>query len=83
MLDWLAAEGPAELARVTASFFPDVPHDVLRSALERYHRAGVWARTTAVSEAGFERLAHSLHAGEFITRRASYGECVRDFRGVA
>ena len=83
MLDWLAAVGPAELARVTASFFPDVPHDVLRSALERYHRAGVWARTTAVSEPGFERLAHSLHAGEFITRRATYDECVRDFRGVA
>jgi len=80
MLDWLAAEGPAELARVTASFFPDVPHDVLRSALERYHRAGVWARTTVVSEPGFERLVHSLHSGEFISRRGTYGECVRDFR---
>jgi hypothetical protein len=51
----------------------------LPAAFERYHRAGLWSRMTAVSQAGFERLAHSLHAGGFITRRATYGECVRDF----
>ena len=79
MLDWVAKEGAAELARMTAPFFPDVPQDLLRSALERYHRAGLWSRTTAVSEAGFERLAHSLHAGGFIARRATYAECVHDF----
>ena len=79
MLDWLAKEGAAELARATASFFPDVPQDVLRSALERYHRAGVWARTTTLSKPGFERLAHSLHAGGFIKRRGTYEECVHDF----
>ena len=79
MLDWLASEGPAELARMTASFFPDVPEDVLGSAFERYHRAGLWSRTTAVSEAGFERLAYSLHAGGFIARGATYATCVHDF----
>ena len=79
MLDWLAKEGPAELARVTASFFPDVPQELLRSAFERYHRAGLWSRTTALSKAGFERLAYSLHDGGFIKHRATYAECVRDF----
>src|SRR5690349_20934184 len=49
-LDWVAKEGAAELARVTAQFFPEVPRDLLRSALERYHRAGLWARSTKVSE---------------------------------
>jgi NitT/TauT family transport system substrate-binding protein len=83
MLDWLAKEGPAELVRVTASFFPDVPHDVLRAALERYHRAGVWARTTTISKPGFERLAHSLQAGGFIARRGTYDECVHDFARLA
>jgi len=78
-LDWLAKEGPAELARLTAPFFPDVPEELLRSAFERYHHAGLWSRTTAVSEAGFERLAHSLHTGGFISRRAAYKECVHDF----
>jgi NitT/TauT family transport system substrate-binding protein len=82
-LDWVAAEGPAELARLTASFFPDVPQELLRSAFERYYRAGLWARTTELSKAGFERLAYSLHSGGFIGRRATYAECVRDFATVA
>ena len=79
VLDWVADNGPAELARVTASFFPDVPQDLLRSAFERYHRAGLWSRTTAVSKTGFERLAYSLHDGGFIAHRATYAECVQDF----
>jgi len=79
VLDWVADSGPAELARVTASFFPDVPQDLLRSGFERYHRAGLWSRTTAVSKAGFERLAYSLHDGGFIAHRATYAECVTDF----
>lgn len=79
MLDWVAKEGPAELARVTASFFPDVPQELLRAAFERYHRAGLWSRTTAVSKAGFDRLAYSMHDGGFIKHRATYAQCVTDF----
>jgi NitT/TauT family transport system substrate-binding protein len=78
-LNWVAESGPAELARLTASYFPDVPQDVLRSAFERYYRAGLWSRTTTVSKAGFERLAYSLHDGGFIKHRATYAECVIDF----
>jgi NitT/TauT family transport system substrate-binding protein len=76
VLDWLAKEGPAELARVTASFFPDVPQELLRAGFERYQRAGLWTRSTTLSEAGFERLAYSLQLGGFIQRRAPYAECV-------
>jgi NitT/TauT family transport system substrate-binding protein len=83
MLDWVASEGPAELARVAAPFFPDVPQDVLRAALARYHAAGLWSRTTKVSQAGFERLAHSMHSGGFTKRRAGYAECVHDFGKAA
>jgi len=79
VLDWVADNGPAELARVTASFFPSVPQNLLRAAYERYHRAGLWSRTTAVSKTGFERLAYSLHDGGFIAHRATYAECVQDF----
>lgn len=83
MLDWVAKEGPAELARVTASFFPDVPQELLGSAFERYQRAGLWSRTTTVSKAGFDRLAYSLHDAGFIKHRATYAECVHDFRSAA
>jgi NitT/TauT family transport system substrate-binding protein len=79
MLDWLSKEGPAELARVTASFFPDVPRELLRAGFERYQRAGLWTRTTTLSEKGFERLAYSLQLGGFISRRAPYSECTRTF----
>ena len=79
MLDWLAKNGAAELARATASFFADVPQELFGAALERYHRAGLWSRTTTVSKPGFERLAYSLHDGKFIARRATYADCVTDF----
>ena len=79
MLNWVAKEGPAELARVTASFFPDVPGELLRAAFERYQRAGLWSRSTKVSRAGFDRLAYSMHDGGFIKHRATYAECVTDF----
>ena len=79
MLDWVAKEGPGELARATASFFPDVPQELLRSGLERYHRAGLWSRTTTVNKAGFDRLAYSMHDGGFIKHRATYAECAQDF----
>lgn len=83
LLDSLAANGVAELARATASYDPDVPVKVLRSGLERYQGFGLWSRTTRISEAGFERLALSLHSGGFIKRRASYQECVHDFGRTA
>jgi NitT/TauT family transport system substrate-binding protein len=79
MLDWLAQEGPAALARVAAPFFADVPEALLRAALERYHRAGIWSRTTELSRPGFARLADSLQRGGFVARAASYEDCVRDF----
>jgi NitT/TauT family transport system substrate-binding protein len=81
MLDWVAKEGPAELARVTAQFFPDVPQELLRAAFERYQTAGLWSRTTKVSRPGFDRLAYSMHDGGFIARRATYADCVYDFGG--
>ena len=79
MLDWLAKEGPAELARATAPFFPDVPQELLRAGFERYHRAGLWTRDAKVSEKGFDRLAYSLQGGGFIKRRAPYAECAAAF----
>lgn len=79
MLNWVGREGPAELARATASFFPDVPQELLRAGFERYHRAGLWSRSTTVNKAGFDRLAYSLHDAGFIKHRATYAECAQDF----
>ncbi len=80
---WMAAEGPAALARVTAPFFPEVPAALFQSSIERYYRDGIWATETAVSRPGFERLAKSLHEGGFIASRDSYASCVHNFEPTA
>lgn len=76
---WMAAEGPAGLARATAPFFPDVPEALFKASIARYYGDGIWATQTAVSRPGFERLAQSLHAGGFIASRGSYVSCVHNF----
>lgn len=81
--EWMTAEGPAELARLTANFFPDIPAPIFRSAVERYYLGGVWARHPDVSRSGFDRLAYSLHAGGFIASRMTYESCVHRFGGQA
>jgi NitT/TauT family transport system substrate-binding protein len=77
--DWIASHGPAELARLTAPFFPDIPSTLFRSSIERYSFDRVWARHPEVSRSGFDRLAYSLHAGKFIASRMSYESCVYNF----
>jgi NitT/TauT family transport system substrate-binding protein len=76
MLQWLEASPIEELSAATASFFPDVRADILTSALRRYRDAGLWARHTAMSREGFERLGDSLHSGGFIARKPSYEACI-------
>jgi NitT/TauT family transport system substrate-binding protein len=76
MLQWLYANPPEQLAAAVASFFPDVPPDILASSLRRYRDAGLWAREPWMSRQGFVRLAQSLHSGGFISRMPGYDQCV-------
>jgi NitT/TauT family transport system substrate-binding protein len=76
MLQWLDACAIEELSAATASFFPDVPADILTSSLRRYRDAGLWAREPTMSREVFVRLGDSLHSGGFIARKPSYEACV-------
>jgi NitT/TauT family transport system substrate-binding protein len=76
MLAWLYASPAEELAKAVATFFPDVPQDILANSLRRYKDAGLWSRETRMISQGFARLAQSLHSGGFIARMPSYDECV-------
>ena len=76
MLAWLYANPAEELAKAVATFFPDVPPDILASSLRRYQSAGLWSRETRMIPQGFARLAQSLHSGGFIARMPDYDECV-------
>jgi NitT/TauT family transport system substrate-binding protein len=77
--DWIAANGPAALAETVSPFFPDIPAAIFSEAIERYAGDGIWASSPPVSRSGFDRLAHSLHAGGFVSRLMTYEECVDDF----
>jgi NitT/TauT family transport system substrate-binding protein len=81
MQRWLAEEGGKGLAAATAPFYPDVDRDVLKMALERYHGAGLWSASTAVSRTGFGRLGESLLSGRYIARSPVYEDCVDETLG--
>lgn len=75
---WLAEHSGEKLATVVAPYFGSVDRDDLTSAYTRYLQAGLWSRHTNVSRPGFQRLADSLLSGGFISRAASYDDCVAD-----
>ena len=75
-LTWVAEHKGADLADAVALYYPDVPRELLASALQRYREASLWARTPEVSREGFARLADSLKSGGFVSRSHKYQDCV-------
>jgi len=75
-LSWVAEHDGAELADAVAPYYPHVARELLASSLQRYHDAGLWARTPDVSREGFARLADSLKSSGFISRLHAYEDCV-------
>ena len=73
---WLAAHGPAELARVVKPFYPHVSLDVLTACLTRYHAAELWTCRRVISRQGFARLAASMLDSGYIKQTARYEDCV-------
>jgi NitT/TauT family transport system substrate-binding protein len=78
--DWIADYGHAELANITAQFFPDIPPSIFRSSIQRYYDDGIWSRDPEVSKSGFDRMSYSLHDGGFIGSRMDYASCVYCFK---
>ena len=76
MQKWLYAHSGKDLAEVVASFFPDVPQELLVCSLQRYLDAGLWARNTAMSRPGFERLGLSFLSGGSLKRSPVFENCV-------
>ena len=76
MLAWVYASPAEELAAGVATFFPDVPKDILARSLGRYRDAGLWSRETRMIPQGFARLAQSLFRADSLARMPRYDECV-------
>ena len=76
MLAWVYASSAEELAAGVATFFPDVPKDILARSLGRYRDAGLWSRETRMIPQGFERLGQSFVSGGSLARMPRYDDCV-------
>jgi NitT/TauT family transport system substrate-binding protein len=76
MQHWLYAHSGKELAEAVASFFPNVPQELLARSLQRYLDAGLWARDPAMSRQGFERLGSSFLSGGSLKRAPVFENCV-------
>ncbi len=64
------------MRRPSRPFFPDVPEVLLVRSLQRYLDAGLWARDTAMSRQGFERLGLSFLSGGALKRAPVFERCV-------
>ena len=73
---WLSAHSGKELAEAVAGYFSDVPQELLSRSLQRYLDAGLWARDTAMSQQGFERLGSSFVSGGALSRSPAFERCV-------
>nr|WP_249780582.1 ABC transporter substrate-binding protein [Bradyrhizobium sp. dw_411] len=76
MQQWLYAHSGKDLAKAVASFFPNVPQELLVRSLQRYLDAGLWARDPAMSRQGFERLGASFLSGGALKRAPVFENCV-------
>jgi NitT/TauT family transport system substrate-binding protein len=77
MEQWLYSHSGAELADVTASFFPQVPKDLLARSFDRYCAAGLWAREPSMSRQGFDRLGQSFVSGGSLRQPPVFEDCVQ------
>ena len=76
MQKWLYAHSGKELAEAVASFFPNIPQELLARSLQRYLDAGLWARNPGMSRQGFERLGSSFLSGGLLKRPPAFEKCV-------
>ncbi len=68
-LAWVAASPSDALAECVASYFPDLPLPLLKAALGRYKRQGMWTPDPFYPEEAFLRLEHAMFTAGAITRK--------------
>ena len=67
-----------EIAGCVASFFPDLPREILGAAFTRYKEVSLWSYDPILPREGFERLRASYISGGFIQRGVSFEACAEN-----
>jgi NitT/TauT family transport system substrate-binding protein len=75
-LRWIAATPGAEVARVLAEWFPDVPPPLVAGAIDRYRALGLYARDPVLRREGYDRLMTAMISGEALRGPIPFEACV-------
>ena len=75
-LRWIGATPGAEIQRVLASYFPDVPAGIFAAAIDRYRALGLYGPDPVTRREGFDRLAAAMRSGGVLHRDIPFEDCV-------
>ena len=75
-LGWIRATPGAEIQRVLAAYFPDVPPAICAAAIDRYRALALYGRDPVTSRDGFDRLVAAMRSGGALRRKVPFEECV-------
>lgn len=75
-LAWFAVTPGAEIARVLASYLPDVPNGIVAGAIDRYKALGLYSADPTPRREGFERLQAAMLSAAAIPRPIPFETCV-------
>lgn len=67
---------PEDTAKAMTRLFPDFPLELLAACVARYRDLGLWNRTGALQEAGFDRLRQSMIGSGFIKKGTDFATMV-------
>lgn len=75
-LRWIAATPGAEVARVLADYFPDVPAPIFAGAIDRYRALGLYGPDPVTRREGFDRLQAAMLSGGALRAPIAFEDCV-------
>ncbi len=76
-LAWLASAEDAQIAERAASFFPDLPLDLLRDFINQYRANQTWPSNSLITPDSFNAMRDILIDGGLVKRRHEYERLVR------
>jgi NitT/TauT family transport system substrate-binding protein len=75
-LQWIRATPGAEIQRVLAEYFPDVPPAIYAAAIDRYRALELYGPDPVTRRDGFDRLAAAMRSGGALKGDVPFEDCV-------
>ncbi len=75
-LRWIRGTAGVEVARVLASYFPDVPPALFAGAIDRYRALQLYGPDPVTRPEGFDRLAAAMLSGGALKALIPFEDCV-------